>query len=150
MVAGDVHHVGEDGPGMGLLVEIAQAELLRQDRAKAARVHHIVGPIAIAFRGGDLHAVVADLHILDRRVLQHGRAVGDRGRHHEIVGVLAVEVKLMAVGLFGDDGLERLPGILGEALLVIEIAEVPLDAVGRARVGEIVFRTEIGQFRHII
>ena len=95
----------------GAQIVVAPAILLRQDRLHPAGIHDIVG-VELALVREHLDAAGIHHDVVDARPLQHLRAIGDGNGGEQVVGILAVDVNLVAVGQPGDDGLQAAAGIL--------------------------------------
>ena len=150
MITGHVDHVGEHASGVGLQIKIAHAKFLGQNGAESACVYDVVGGDALPLGGNHRHTVAIEFDVLDGGVLQDCRAVGDGRAHHKIVGILPIQVQFVAVWLLGNHRLQGAADIVRLALLVVQKAKVPLNAVGGSRKGQEVFGAKVGQFGHIV
>ena len=150
----EVHDVREERAAVRMEVGRLwrEAELADEHRARAAGVGDEPGA-DLARVGLHDRVVGREPDGLDARPLPDVSAVADGGVDEGGVGVLAVEVELVAVGLARNDGLERLVGV-GRIVVtvgaVVEEPEVPLDAVRRARERGVGLGREVGELGHVV
>ena len=97
--------MGKHGARMGEQIAMSPAEFIGQQRSHAGCIYHVTGPICGAFRGDELHVICVKRNVLNGRVLKNGGAVGNGQRGQQIVRVLTVYVRFMAIGQFGNYGL---------------------------------------------
>jgi hypothetical protein len=128
---GQAHRVGEQRAGVGREPPVPR----REHGAEPGRVHDVSGAEGAPDLGLHGGAGVVERHGRDPRALQDGRAVADGGDHQAVVGVLPVQVQLVAVRVLGDHGLQDVSWPRGRALGVVHEAEVTLHPVAAARLG---------------
>ncbi len=149
VVAGHADHVCEERSAVGAQIAMPPARAIGEQRTHPACVDQVAGPERAAF-GLQRHARIVDGDAADRRGLMDRRAVLDRCRGQKVVGVLAMDVDLVAVGQFGDHGLQACASILPLAGSVVQKAKVALDAVACADPGIEVLGAVIRQLGHIV
>ncbi len=150
VVTGHIDHVREDRARVGLEIAMAPAQFVGQEGAHTAGIDDVCGMVTHVLVRDNLHPVGQNLHILDRRVLQYGGAVGDGYGGKKGVGVLPVDVNFVAVGQFGDHRLQALLRLLLLPWRMVQKAEVTFDAMLRADIVVVILGTVVGHLRHIV